>query len=396
MITPWRPGLALLDDLLAEGVRQGVFPGGAYGVGQGPPAARRIWQGAAGCACLAPVPLPLMPAALFDLASLTKPLATTLLLAQAVGRRQLDLDTPLAHLLLPPLPADKKAITVRQLLSHCSGLPAHRPYYRELVTQPPAARRRRLLELLLAEPLLAPPGEATLYSDCGFLLLGLLVEAWCGESLDRAVQRLVYQPLGLEAHLGFRPLARDGLLDPAAPGAGGRQLVATSRCPWRGRLLQGEVEDENAHALEGVAGHAGLFGDVAGVVDLALILLDAWQGRGAGAAFFGPGLAPFFQRGTAPAGSTWALGFDTPSDVGSSAGRFLSRRSAGHLGFTGTSFWIDPDQDLVVVLLTNRVHPRRDNPAIRAFRPRFHEALEAALARTAEGPATAALAGGRP
>jgi CubicO group peptidase (beta-lactamase class C family) len=145
-------------------------------------------------------------------------------------------------------------------------------------------------------------------------------------------------------------------------------------CPFRQRMLRGEVSDENAHALGGVAGHAGLFGTMEGVLLFAVHLLDQWQGREEHPGYRSRDLRKFLKKQKIP-GSTWALGFDTPSPTGSSGGKYLSPVSVGHLGFTGTSFWIDPVRELVMVLLSNRVHPSRENERIKKFRPLLHDAV---------------------
>ncbi len=363
--------LGFLLDLLEEGIEEGVFVGAAAGIVAGPPAERRQWIVHRGRAARLPATRPLRLATCFDLASLTKPLATTLAIMALVEEEKIGLAEPLPQLLREPIPADKQAITLRQLLSHCSGLTAHRPFYREIAALPEEKRRQAMLDRILADPLAAPIGSKAIYSDLGFMLLGWIAEERCGERLNTWVGEKIYRPLGLDKGLFFRPLA--------APPPQGKEFASSEACPWRGRVLCGEVSDENTHALGGVAGQAGLFGDVASAIALVTFLLDCWQGRRTHPAFSMKTLRTFLSREGSVPESTWALGFDTPSSSHSSAGRFFSPRSVGHLGFTGTSFWIDPDRDLAVVLLTNRVHPSRDNLAIRGFRPRFHDAVAASL-----------------
>lgn len=355
-----------LSRLLAQGTAEGIFAGVAAGIVYGPPSARRQWQGFYGQRRIVPDPLPLTSETFFDLASLTKPLATSLAFLSLIEQDLLSLDTPLSELLERVIPVDKQNITLRQLLAHSSGLVAHRPYYQKLKEMPVAGRQEEMLARILAEPLAAKPGEKAIYSDLGFMLLGWIAEGKSGLRLDRLVKENIYQPLSCAENIFYRPLDQ--------PWPAEKAVAATEECPWRNKVLEGEVSDDNAHVLGGVAGQAGLFGDLATVLTLVTHLLDCWQERTAHPAFGNQLLKTFLQReGTS--GSSWALGFDTPSPQGSSAGRYFHPTSVGHLGYSGTSFWIDPSRDLVVVLLSNRIHPSRQNTMIKQFRPRFHDAV---------------------
>jgi CubicO group peptidase (beta-lactamase class C family) len=364
--------LAELDSLFAEALNQGVFPGAVFGIACGPPSARqtvikaygRLWASE----CQGQGNPVMDEAVVFDLASLTKPLATVLALLIHKQRGLLRLDDRLPDLLGQVVPADKGAITLAHLLRHSSGLPAHRPYFEILRTLPVDRRREVLLELLLDEPLEARPGDKAVYSDLGFILLGRIVEEISGETLDSFVNRWLYGPLGLEGKIAFNPLYLPVFGE-------GTVFAPTEECPWRGRVLQGEVHDDNAHAMGGVAGHAGLFAPAGAVLTLVSFLLDLVKGRAAHPHLPAADLQEAVRCTNTPADSTWGLGFDTPSAVNPSAGELLSRLSFGHLGFTGTSFWCDPERDLSVVLLSNRVHLGRLNTLIRAFRPRFHDAV---------------------
>lgn len=352
-----------LRNLLAEAVREGVFPGAAAAVAWGPPDGRQKLEVIAGTTAGSGSP-PVFARTCFDLASLTKPLATALAVLCLLKEGKVGLGFPLPSLLPGTVPTDKEEITLRHLLGHASGLPAYRPYFKTLVKMAPEKRSANLRQAILAEPLLYPPGRGSLYSDLDYMLLGMIIEEASGQRLDRVVASKVFAPLGLEEELFFQPL-------PA--GHPERSFAATEDCPWRGRVLSGEVHDDNAYALGGVAGHAGLFGTAAGVLALALHLLDMRQKRAVHPGFRREDLQTFLtSRSSAPSAS-WVLGFDTPSPVGSSAGRYFSASSFGHLGFTGTSFWVDPEKELVVVLLTNRVHPSRADDRIKVFRPRFHD-----------------------
>lgn len=353
MATPFERTRALLR----QGVEEGVFPGAVVLVAL---RGEVMLHEAAGMRQTIPEPLPAHLSVVYDLASLTKPLATALVLGRLVAEGRLTFETRVGEFL--PAPPQKAEITLAQLASHTSGLPAWRPYFHRLLSAPAEDRRGLLTGLVLEEPLESLPNEAARYSDPGFILLGAALEAATGERLDRLADRLLYRPLGLSLH--FRPLGE------AAPAA---EVAATENCPLRGRVLVGEVHDETCWAAGGVCGHAGLFGTAADVARLLLHLRQVVRGEAEGIV---PAqvLRRLFARRATPRGTTWGLGFDHPNRVGSSAGRLLSRRAVGHLAFTGCSFWLDLEHDLLVVLLSNRVHPVRDNDAIKRLRPRLHEA----------------------
>lgn len=308
----------------------------------------------------------------FDLASLTKVLATTPLALLSVQRGRLALDQPV-HSVLPGYAGPGwSEITVRMLLDHTSGLPAWRAYYQEAasadVPLPSAAGRDFVRRRIAAEAPVAPPGQATVYSDLNFILLDEILEAVNGRATDALFSDWLAEPLGL-ADLFFVDLKAPMHAERARRG---RAFAATERCPWRGRTLLGEVHDENAYAMGGVSGHAGLFGTVEDVGRMA----NAWQASYFQSdALLDRDLTREFWRRTDAPSATRALGFDTPSPEGSQAGRHFGPRTVGHLGFTGTSLWIDPDRALIVVLLTNRVHPTRENEAIRQFRPALHDCV---------------------
>lgn len=352
--------------LLREGVANQVFPGGAAGVVAGPAGNRTTWFFTAGFTSRQEPRTAIAKDTVFDLASLTKPLATTLAVLCLLRQHGLSLERGLADLLGRDVPADKAGITVGQLLSHRSGLPAHREFYQKFQGGDSQDVGPAMLAMVLAEPLTYPPGCRTLYSDLGFMLLGWIVERLSGQRLDHFVRARIYAPLGLDDHLFFMPKE-------AGVARATRVFARTEDCPWRRRVLCGEVSDDNTWVLGGVAGQAGLFGDIIGVTTLVTHLLDQWQGREEPVSYNGADLRDFLRR-PGEAGA-FALGFDTPAPTGSSGGALISPASVGHLGYTGTSFWIDPQRDAAVVLLTNRVHPSRENEKIKEFRPRFHDAL---------------------
>ena len=354
-----KPGV---DRLMKQALADGVFPGAVLLVGRGN---RLLMHAAYGTANLF-TQRPMTTATVFDLASLTKPLATTLALMRLHQQGRLDVDQRLATVLPAFAGSDKSGVTLAQLLSHTSGLPDYRPFYLQLATRPANERKAVLREWLVKEPLLNPPGERALYSDLDFMILEWIVEDVAGRRLDRFVAEEIYAPLGLTS-LFFIDLNQ-------APPAG--HYAATEQCAWRGRLMVGEVHDENAHVLGGVAGHAGLFGSAAGVHSVLSELLKAYHQGTGGQLFDRRTIRRFFER---VPGTDKALGFDMPAPLAPSCGRFFPATSIGHLGFTGTSFWVHLEQSVDVVLLTNRVHPTRANIAIRAFRPLIHDAVMEAL-----------------
>jgi CubicO group peptidase (beta-lactamase class C family) len=371
----WAP----LQQLLEAGVSQGVFTAAVALVGlQG----ELRWEGAAGRVSRDPDAAAVTPDTIFDLASLTKPLATALALMVLAGRGRLDPAASLGEVLPAPwLPPDKQPLTLTSLLTHRSGLPAWRPFYQEVLAAPTSTRPTLLARLAAAAPLEYPPDTATLYSDLGFMLLKAVVEGVSGETLDKFCRESIYRALGLKI-LGFIPLLQPAQAVPSTenrkPKTENRIYAATEPGLIPGRPGAGAVHDENAWAASGVAGHAGLFGPGREVFRLVACLYSAYCGERIGP--LTPAAVRLFF--TVPPGAHRALGFDTPGPDpgGRAAGRYFSPRSVGHLGFTGTSFWLDLDSGQMVVLLTNRVHLGRDDKTkIQAFRPRFHEAASRAL-----------------
>ena len=346
-----------IHDLMHQGLGQGAFPGAVLLVGR---AEQPVLCAAYGSANRF-TRQPMTRETVFDLASLTKPLATTLAVAFLVDRGQVGLDQPVGQWLPEMSGSDKAGLTIRQLLGHRSGLPAHRPFYMTLKKLPPSRRKAVVLDLLRQVPLAQPPGQRTVYSDLGFMLLGRLVEAVVGCPLNRFLARDIYDPLGLHdlffVDLADRPPPR-------------RPYAATELCPLRRRLLIGEVHDDNAWYAGGVAGHAGLFGTAGAVFALLRRLVADYRGRSPRSFFSSQILNELFHDSST---QPFALGFDRPAAHGSSAGSHFSVNTVGHLGFTGVSFWLDLDRDCTVILLTNRVHPFRWHNRLTAFRPRIHD-----------------------
>ena len=350
-----------------------VIPGLVIAVGQ---AGRARLLAAFGQRQIDPEPLPATVETIYDLASLTKAVVTSLLVGKGVEEGRLHLDRPLGdHLALLE---DRPEVTLRRALAHAAGFPAHRRFYEKPLAAggPSGAARDSIIKLAAAEPLGYPPGSQSTYSDLGFILLGALLEQSGGARLDVLAERVIFRPLRL-SRLGYVDLLAGGQ-DARFPG----QVVApTERCPVRGRMITGQVHDLNAYAMGGIAGHAGLFGRIGDLLDLALALCAAYKGRGHRG---GPPLvsSEVWRKFWSPAGipgSTWRLGWDGPAPTGSLAGELLSRRAVGHLSFTGCSLWIDPEQETCVAVLCNRIHPEvKDDPRFRALRPRLNdEALRA-------------------
>ncbi|MBN1841667.1 MAG: serine hydrolase [Deltaproteobacteria bacterium] len=348
-----------VKDLMKRGVDEGVFPGAALLVAR---EGSILFLEAFGRARLLPE-RPMTTDTVFDLASLTKPLATAVSVMLLVQQGRVDLDQPLGTTVAEFSDTDKKDISIRQLLAHTSGLPDYQPYYEKLRVLPQKDRKRALEHLLLSEPRIHEPVTVCLYSDLGFMILQWVFETVTNHFLDRFVKTSVYGPLGI-GDLFFNPLGE-------GPNQDRRVYAATEDCPWRGKILDGEVHDDNAYALGGVAGHAGLFGTAQAVFGLLQELLNAYSGKPNAGLFHRDVVKVFFQR-QSDVGS-WAMGFDTPTRPDSSSGRYFSDHSVGHLGFTGTSFWMDLEKGVIVILLTNRVHLGRTNEKIKAFRPLLHD-----------------------
>jgi CubicO group peptidase (beta-lactamase class C family) len=355
-----------IHSAMTDAVANAVFPGGVLLVDV---AGEIVFFEAFGFATSVPRAESMSTDTVFDLASLTKPLVTAALTLCLVAERRCALDDPVGAYLPPWTEGPKARATLRHLLTHTAGLPDWRPLYERLEPALVAAPsgKRRITELAEREPLLSEPGAESRYSDLGFLLLGAVLERIGGHPLDQAARERLFTPLGLSS-VGYLPV---GNADGRAWVAGLR-VAATERCPWRGRVLRGEVHDENAYAMGGVSGHAGLFGDALAV----RALVRAWRDAALGRSTSWPAdLTTWFVTRQRDLGQgTWALGWTVPTPP-STSGRFFSPRAYGHLGFTGTSVWVDPDRDLTVVLLTNRVHPTRENHGIASFRPSIHDAI---------------------
>jgi CubicO group peptidase (beta-lactamase class C family) len=305
-----------------------------------------------------PVSQPATTTSIFDLASVSKVVATTTMAMILYERGLLDLEMPVGSIVPEFITDDprRRDVTLHMLLAHSSGLPAYEKLFLRAKT------RTELLDAAFKTFLVANPGSKAEYSDIGFIILGVALERLADEPLDRFSPREIFGPLGMSRTAFNPPATWRNYIPPAA-----------DDLTFRHRLIQGEAQDENASVLGGVAGHAGVF---ASAEDLAIFANAMLHG---GLPILRPEtLSLFTRRESSPPGTSHALGWDTPSQP-SQSGKYFSPHSFGHLGYTGTSLWIDPERGLSITLLTNRTWPDRSNQAIKQFRPRFHDAIIEAM-----------------
>jgi len=354
-----RTRFAAAYSVLEDAISELSFPGAAFGVLlQG----RLLALDGVGRFTYEPESPAVLPGTIYDLASVTKVVATTSAAMLLHQSGVFDLDQPLGEV-LPGFVVgvlggwERCKVTLRMLLAHSSGLPAYAKLFEE--HRDPTS----LLTACLQMPLAAPPGTRADYSDIGFILLGKAIEILAREPLDLFCAREVFTPLGMTA-TRYRP--------PEA----WRELVAptVNDTSFRRRVIQGEVHDENCFVLGGVSGHAGVFSSALDVLRYAACILSPKKTAGEQTVFDETTINMFAARQSPPKDSSRALGWDTPSGE-SSAGHHFSQRSVGHLGYTGTSLWIDLERGLAITLLTNRTWPDRASQAIRKIRPMFHDAI---------------------
>ena len=364
----------VIQAALQSAVDGGVFPGAQLAVRL---RGELVCVVTAGRLSSEPPGLPVQATTIYDLASLTKPLVTVTSVLLLIQRAKVALEDPVQEVLAELHGAPIGQATVRDLLTHRSGLPGWRPFYkqldaRDMVSGLPGGdqpAKQHVLEMIRDEPLIYVRGERSLYSDLGFMLLGFLVERLSGMALDLWCEEAIVRPLQADPMM-FRPTAGRAQSDVVGPIVDVSRIAPSEQDEWRNRLLRGEVHDENAAAMGGVAGHAGLFGTAESVLAVSGAWLRGYYGRES--ILERELVGQFTARHESAARSSWALGWDTPS-APSSSGSSFSERSFGHLGYTGTSLWIDPSCELEVVLLSNRVHPSRRNEKIKTFRPLIHD-----------------------
>jgi len=351
----------VLQRILDEATATGAAPGGVLVAADGGAVRVRI---PFGTTRLEPPGsgLPVTEETLFDVASLTKPVATVGVLMKLVAAGRIDIDD-LVYRWVPELAGPgTQELRLRDLLCHCSGLPAHIKFYERVLAGDLAGAptpREAILRMAAQTPLEYEPRTKTIYSDLGFILLGFAIERAAGDRLDRVARAQVFEPLSM-ASARFVDLAQNDRPHPVA---------ATERCPYRG-VVHGEVHDQNTHAAGGILGQAGLFSTADDVGRFAQAMVDASHG------FSRELLDTFFTRCAIP-GSTRSLGWDSPSDVPgeSHTGELWPRDAVGHLGFTGCSLWIDRARERWAVLLTNSIHPNVQKPVTKALRRRVMDAV---------------------
>ena len=318
---------------------------------------------------------PVDQATIFDLASLTKPLVTLPCILNLIDDGKVRWNEPLESLLERPLDQCFKDVELHTLLSHCSGFTAHKNYWKLLKSIEKERKSEWLLNEIFRDKLEYETGSSHIYSDVGYLLLGTVVKVKSGLDLDKYWESYVAGPAGLGEKLCFGPLNESDRMN---------GLVSTGHCSWSKRPLMGLVHDDNCRALGGVAGHAGLFGSSEGVLELCEQFLDLYHHRQSNL----PLSPETFRRAAIKVGnSDWSCGFSLPSASGSSSGRHFSANSLGHLGFTGVSFWIDVDKQIIVTLLTNRVRQGDDMEGIRGMRPALHDVVMECLREKNNPPA---------
>lgn len=369
-----RNKLARIERAVEKAIAKGETPGCVILAHQGE---ALTYEGVFGASATSPRHHETRPDTVYDLASLTKVMATTAAVMQLVADGKLLLDQPVADILPPFGDQGKSEITLRHLLTHSSGLRPWRAYYADLRERElrrggnllaTSEGRESIVQRIYRSAPVHDAGEAAVYGDLGFIVLGAVVEQICGEGLEVFCKRRIFDPLGMsDTH--FNPVPFEGDRS---------RYAATEQCPWRERVVWAEVHDGNAWAMGGVAGHAGLFGTAADVLRFGQEMLAA--DRGESPIFAREVAHEFFRRQELTPDSDWALGWDTPTPGTSTSGQHFSTRSIGHTGFTGTSLWIDLERGTVVVMLANRVHLLAKKSRF-GLRPNVHDmVMEAFLA----------------
>lgn len=354
---PIKQALGQLDELMVRAVTEEVFPGAAVAAGTSEAAAVRSY----GVTTRLPGGAPVSAATRYDLASLSKLFTATAALI-LLEQGELRLDDPISRFLPAFQREDKRDLRLRHLLTHTSGLPAHRPYFQE------TTGRTGMLEAIARTPLEYATGTQVIYSCLGFIALAGVLEKIAGQQLDAFLAEWLFSPLGMHS-TGYCPrqLTRE-------------QIAPTEFCPWRDRLVWGEVHDENAYAQGGVSGNAGVFSTASDLIIFAQMMLR--RGAARGRHILSPATVQLATRNHTPGlQENRGLGWQLPSKEYPWGGDLAAANSYGHTGFTGTSLWISPDDDLFVILLSNRVHPTRANTQHIRYRPLIHNRLISALNR---------------
>lgn len=306
----------------------------------------------------------------FDVASLTKPLVTLLAVLYLLKAKKVNLDDDLQKLLAEEkIAPDKQGIRLSHLLSHTSGLPSHRPFFNNLRKIKGLLSQKALLKLILREKLENAPGAKYIYSDLDYMLLGIVIERICKKNIAQLWREKITDPVGISEKFYFYNDKEQFKSN---------DFVETGKCFWSGRNLKGIVHDDNCRALGRIAGHAGLFSTLDGIMDLCEIIADVESGKAKHPAIQREDLLLLTSKKEM---ENWAWGFDVVSGNNPSSGYYFSERTIGHLGFTGTSFWIDLEKGVVVVMLTNRVIYGEDTKKIKEMRPLIHNQIMKAMGK---------------
>ncbi len=364
--------ITTVDSIIQKAIKERLFPGAALG----------IYSQDLGILCkyygrhtFVPWSRKIDQDSVFDLASVTKPLCTALAVATMMSEDKLQLNQPVTDF-FPDAPLDKWNITLRHLLCHSSGLSAWMPIYKSLSKRGKnhlTNAKTRACEIILSTPLAYETGSKSIYSDLGFILLGRIVEISSGLPLWHLVKKRIYEPLGLTSFTS--PLPKGGSFSEI--------MVPTGYCPIRKRICWGEANDINVWSIGGISGHAGLFSNLEDTLRLTIAIMNAYNDKGKGiASIRGRLICKFLDYRSPNPDIQWALGFDRPSLQGSSSGDLFSQNSVGHLGYTGTSFWIDLQEGISVVFLSARTFPRdipSDKKRMKKFRRSLHNEIRKVL-----------------
>ncbi len=385
-----------VTNLLDRGVNDGVFPGAVLVVAHG---RQLLLQKAVGVKYLVDGDLPIdgspvmSPDTVFDVGSVTGAVVATTLLMRMVELGKVRLDERVSRYVPSFGVHNKNPITIGQVMAHCAGLPHWVPYFEELLRENAGARmgiltsrgaREYVYNTINRSELKYEPGAKQLYSDVGLILMGHLGEILSGMSLERAAQKYVFQPLGLKSssYIDLALIKRRGI----HPVTG--MIAPTEECPWRKRVIWGEVHDDNAWAMGGIAGHSGLFSTARDLHLFSSELVAAYHGQ---SEFLRPETVRQFWNGPTSLGpqggaaavstvGSYRYGWDSPNDENGMSEAGLSPRAVGVCGFTGCSVWIEPEQAIQITLMSNRIHPSRSNKKIRAFRSQLHQAVMRSVA----------------
>lgn len=350
-----------LDPILQNAIKNRVFSGCSIGFFTADKGGNSKGILSYGTNDLCDDSIPVDKTSVFDLASLTKPLVTALSIQVLIDERTICLEDRL-DMFFSEVPQDKAGIRLSELIKHGAGLPSHRPYFKDLINIPISERKTRLARMILEEKLEYSPGSNSVYSDLGFILLSMIIEKVTHQGLDYFWNGKVVEPLQLQKELYFPGLQK--LEDPG-------RFVTTGRCSWSEKSLSGIVHDDNCRAIGGVAGHAGLFGTAKALLSLCEFVVMLYNGLIEHPYISGKS----FVENVNIKSKGFRFGFDTPTGTSPSCGRYFSENTIGHLGFTGTSFWLDLEKMQGILFLTNRVYCGDDLRKIREIRPRIHDTI---------------------